>query len=67
MTAKHYCIFAFLRALTCTHCVSMGRSFNFAFFTCQMKLEKIVALNLVMNKGRECQFRGLAGLRHFFF
>lgn len=33
MTAKHYCIFAFLRTLTCTHCASMGRSFNFAFLS----------------------------------
>lgn len=65
---KSYCILAFLCTLSCTNCVRMGRSFHFAFFTCKMKLEeKIVAPNLVMNKGREChQFKVIAGLRIFF-
>lgn len=32
-----------------------------------MKLEKIVALNLVMRIKEECQFRGVAELRNFYF
>lgn len=43
--------------------------FNFASFTCNMKLEEhTVALSLLMKEKEEtCQFRKIAGLRSFFF